>query len=67
MYRDGVGRGSVQINASTDLTQNPDPDDTPGLDQDPSRDLDQTKRLKNDYRTDFDPAMEHPGSVQQKN
>ena len=62
MYHDGVGRGSVQINASIDHTRNPDPDDIPGLDQDPIRDLDQTKRLENDYRTNFDPAMEYAGS-----
>ena len=66
MYRDGVGRGSVQINVSTDLIQNPNQDDTPNLDQDPTPDLDQTKRLKNDYRTNFDPAMEYSGSVKQK-
>ena len=66
MYHDGVGRGSVQVNDSTDHTQNPDPNDTPGLDQDHTRDLDQTKRLENDYRTNFDPAMECAGSVKQK-
>ena len=63
MYLAEVDRGSDQIDASTDHTQNPDLDHTPDLDQDPTPDLDKSKIDRNDYRTDFDPAMEHSGSV----
>ena len=62
LYLAGVGRGSVPIDASTDHTQNQDLDHTPDLDQDPTPDQDKSKIDRNDYRTDFDPAMEYSGS-----
>ena len=59
----GVDRGSVQ-NVTTDHTQNPEIDDTPDLDQDPTQDLEKTTEDQNDFKTNYDPAMEHSGSVQ---
>ena len=66
LYRVGVDRGSVQ-NATIDLTLNPDHDDTLNLDQNLALDLDPDKEDRNNCTTNFDPAMEHAGSVQQKN